>query len=251
MDLLNKVAIVTGAGQGFGEGIAHLFAANGARIVVADINETQGARVTQALVKAGREALFIAADVSKSADMGELVEAAVARFGRLDIMVNNAGTTHARQPMLNVDEAMFDRVFAINVKSIYLSAIHAVPVFRRQESGVMLNIASTAGVRPRPGLTWYNGSKSAVIGLTRSMAIELAPEKIRVNAINPVAGETPLLATFMGADTPENRAEFTKSVPLGRLSLPRDIAEAALYLCSDRASLVTGLCMEVDGGRCI
>jgi 3-oxoacyl-[acyl-carrier protein] reductase len=247
----DKVAIVTGAGQGFGEAIAKAFAAAGAKVAVAEINEKTGAAVARAIVKSGGEALFVKTDVTRMQDMKGLVAKTVKTFGRIDIMVNNAGTSHVRRPMLEVDEAGFDRVFAVNVKSIYLSAVHVVPVFRKQKSGVMLNIASTAGVRPRPGLVWYNGSKSAVIGLTRAMAIELAPDRIRVNAINPVAGETPLLATFMGGDTPENRAEFVKSVPLGRLSTPRDIAEAALFLCSDRASLVTGLCMEVDGGRCI
>ena len=251
MDLQKKTAIITGAGSGFGAGIAELFADHGARIVVADIDEAHGNRTRDALRARGAPAIAVKTDVSQSKDFASLVKAAVKEFGTLDIVVNNAGISHSRQPMLDVDEAMYDRISAVNVKSIFLSAKHCVPGFRRQGHGVICNIASTAGVRPRPGLTWYNGSKSAVIGLTRAMAIELAPDHIRVNAINPVAGETPLLATFMGGDTPEKRAEFVKSIPLGRLSTARDIAEAALYLCSDRASLVTGLCMEVDGGRCI
>jgi 3-oxoacyl-[acyl-carrier protein] reductase len=251
VELKDKVAIVTGAAQGFGLGIAELFASNGAAVVLADVNVQAGEAAAAAIAAAGGRSRFLKADVTKASDWKTLVAAAAEGFGRLDIVVNNAGISHVRQPMLEVDEAMFDRVFAVNVKSIYLSAIHAVPVLKAQKSGVIVNIASTAGIRPRPGLTWYNGSKAAVIGLTRSMAIELAPDRVRVVAINPVAGETPLLATFMGGDTPENRAEFVKSVPLGRLSTPRDVAEAALFLASDRASLVTGLCMEVDGGRCI
>ena len=251
MDLKDKIAIITGAGLGFGEGIAALFAEHGAAVVVADIHEANGQRVVSALEKVGARAHFVRADVTIGADVARLIGEAVSHFGRLDILVNNAGTTHVRQPMLEVDEATFDRVYAVNVKSIYHGAIHAVPQFRKQGGGVILNIASTAGVRPRPGLTWYNGSKSAAIGLTRSMAIELAPDRIRVNAINPVAGDTPLLAAFMGSDTAENRKKFVETIPLGRLSKPRDIAEAAVYLCSERASLVTGVCMEVDGGRCI
>jgi 3-oxoacyl-[acyl-carrier protein] reductase len=251
MDLEGKVAIVTGAGSGFGEGIATLFAEHGAAVVIADINDANGQRVVSAIEKTGARAHFVRADVTVGADVADLLREAVSRFGRLDILVNNAGTTHVRQPMLEVDEATFDRVYAVNVKSIYHGAIYAVPQFRKQGGGVILNIASTAGVRPRPGLTWYNGSKSAAIGLTRSMAIELAPDRVRVNAINPVAGDTPLLAAFMGGDTAENRKKFIETIPLGRLSRPRDIAEAAVYLCSDRADMVTGVCMEVDGGRCI
>jgi 3-oxoacyl-[acyl-carrier protein] reductase len=250
-ELAGRIAIVTGGAQGFGAGIVDLFVRNGASVVIADINEGTGRREAERLTKAGAHVAFVKTDVSRSADVAALVKATLDRFGRLDILVNNAGTTHVRKPMLEVDEATFDRVWAVNVKSIYLGAVHAVPVFRRQGKGVILNIASTAGVRPRPGLTWYNGSKSAVIGLTRSMAIELAPDRIRVNAVNPVAGDTPLLAAFMGGDTPENRKKFIDTIPLGRLSTPTDIAEASLFLCSDRADMITGVCMEVDGGRCI
>jgi|MGYP002636244148 3-oxoacyl-[acyl-carrier protein] reductase len=248
MRLNNKVAIVTGAASGFGEGIARRFAAEGAKVVVADITEDAGRTIAEDI---GDAAHFLRADVTSAVDWKSLVDGTIAHFGRLDIVVNNAGYTHLNQPMLDVDEAEFDRVYAVNVKSLYLSAQVAVPVFRKQGGGQFLNIASTAGIRPRPGLVWYNSSKSAAIGITRSMAIELAAEQIRVNAINPVAGETPLLKRFMGQDTPEKRAAFKASIPMGRLSTAQDIAGAAVYLCSDDAALVTGVCMEVDGGRCI
>jgi 3-oxoacyl-[acyl-carrier protein] reductase len=249
MRLQDKIAIVTGGGSGFGEGIASTFAREGAKILVADIDFDAAARVAKAI---GAAAKPFRADVSKSADTNAMIAACVAEFGRLDVLVNNAGISHRNGPMLGVDEATFDRVFAVNVKSIYLAAHAAIPVFRKQGGGgVILNTASTAGIRPRPGLVWYNGSKGAAITLTKAMAVELAPEKIRVNCLCPVAGETPLLATFMGEDTPEKRAMFKASIPLGRLSTPQDIANAALYLCSDEADLITGVAFEVDGGRCI
>ena len=248
MHLQNKVAIITGAGSGFGEGMARRFAAEGAKIIIADINDKGGKRVAGDIGDAAR---FVHADVSASDDVAALVAAARQTFGSLDIMVNNAGYTHVNGPMVEVPEDVFDRIFAVNVKAIYLSAVHAVPVFRELGSGVILNIASTAGVRPRPGLTWYNGSKGAAITLTKSMAVELAPDKIRVCAINPVAGETGMLAQFMGQDTPEIREKFIATIPLGRLSQPKDIANAALFLCSNEAELLTGVCLEVDGGRCI
>jgi len=248
MRLKDKVAIVTGGGWGFGEGIARRFAAEGARVVVADIDLAAATRVADAI---GKSAKAVRADVSRADDTKAMVAAATGGWGRLDILVNNAGVSHRNGPMLGVDEATFDRIFAVNVKSIYLAAQEAVPVFRRQGGGVILNTASTAGIRPRPGLVWYNASKGAAISLTKAMAIELAPEKIRVNCICPVAGDTPLLATFMGEDTPEKRAMFKASIPLGRLSTPEDIANASLYLCSDEASLITGVAFEVDGGRCI
>ncbi|MBL8807235.1 MAG: glucose 1-dehydrogenase [Rhodospirillales bacterium] len=251
MRLAGKTAIVTGGGSGFGEGIARRFAAEGAKVVVADIDEAAARRVAGAVTKAGGTTLAVRADVSKADDTKRMVAAAIEAWGRLDILVNNAGVSHRNGPMLGVDEATFDRIFAVNVKSIYLAAQEAVPVFRRQGGGVILNTASTAGIRPRPGLVWYNASKGAAISLTKAMAVELAPEKIRVNCLCPVAGETPLLATFMGEDTPEKRAQFRASIPLGRLSTPEDIANAALYLCSDEASLITGVAFEVDGGRCI
>jgi len=189
--------------------------------------------------------------VSSDRDVAALVRFAVERCGELHVVVNNAGTTHRNQPMLDVSEAEFDRIYRVNVKSLFLTARHAVPHFREKRNGVFITIASTAGVRPRPGLTWYNGSKGAAIVTSRSMAAELAPHNIRVNVINPVAGETGLLAEFMGGDTPELRAKFTASIPLGRLSQPTDIATAAVFFASDEASFITGACLEVDGGRCV
>ena len=252
MRMKNMIAIVTGGGSGFGEGICGAYAEQGARIVVADINAAAGERVAAALKTRGYAAIYCPVDVSHSDQMRNLVETTVRHYGRLDVMVNNAGMSHANQPMLNVSEEVFDRMFQVNVKSIYLSAVHGVPVFRRQGGGCFVNVASTAGVRPRPGLTWYNGSKGAAILLTKSMAVELAPEKIRVNAINPVIGETGLLTTFMGADdTPANRARFIATIPLGRLSRPSDVANAAVFLADPASEFITGVCLEVDGGRSV
>lgn len=251
MRLKDKIAIVTGAGSGFGEGIARRFAAEGARVVVNDINAASGERVAREIAAAGGHAKFCLADVTRDADVSRLVAFALAGYGDLDIVVNNAGTTHRNQPLLDVAEEEFDRIYAVNVKSLFLTAKHAVPHFRRKRNGVFITIASTAGIRPRPGLTWYNGSKGAAIVTSRSMAAELAPDNIRVNVINPVAGETGMLKEFMGADTPEIRARFVASIPLGRLSLPSDIATAALFFASDEAAFITGACLEVDGGRCI
>jgi 3-oxoacyl-[acyl-carrier protein] reductase len=251
MRLKDKVAVVTGAGSGFGAGIAERFAAEGAAVIVNDVNGENGERVAKAIRDAGGKAAYVHADVSKDADTGAMLAAALKNFGKVDIVVNNAGVSHRNQPMLDVTEADFDRVFAINVKSVYWSAKHFVPYFRKQGRGNFINIASTAGVRPRPGLVWYNGSKGALIVISKTMAVELAPDKIRVNAINPVAGETPLLATFMGQDTPQMREKFVSTIPLGRLSQPRDIANAALFLASDEADFITGACLEVDGGRCV
>ena len=248
MRLKDKIAIVTGAASGFGEGIARAFADEGASIIVADINEKAGVEVVSSLP----EAKFLRCDVTRSDDVKAMVGAAEKTYGGLDILVNNAGTTHQRKSLLEVDEAEFDKVYATNVKSIYLGAIHGVPALQRRGGGVILNIASTAGIRPRPGLTWYNGTKGAAITLTKSMAAELAPDRIRVCAINPVIGETALLTSFMGGpDTPELREQFISSIPLGRMSTPNDIARAALFLCCDDAEFITGVCMEVDGGRCI
>jgi 3-oxoacyl-[acyl-carrier protein] reductase len=248
MRLKDKVAIVTGAASGFGEGIARSFADEGARIIVADINDEGGKEIASSLP----EARFVHCDVTLSSDVKALVAAAEEAYGGLDILVNNAGTTHQRKSLLEVSEDEFDKVYATNVKSIYLGAIHGVPALQRRGGGVILNIASTAGIRPRPGLTWYNGSKGAAITLTKSMAVELAGDKIRVCAINPVIGETALLTSFMGGeDTPELREQFIAGIPLGRMSRPDDIARAAVFLCSDDAEFITGVCMEVDGGRCI
>ena len=248
MRLKDKTAIVTGAGSGFGKGIAMRFAKEGARVGVIDINAEAAREVASQI---GNSAFAMEADVSIDRDVSRMVQEALDRLGQLDILVNNAGTTHRNQPMTEVTEEEYERIFAVNVKSVYLSARHVVPVMKKQGFGVILNVASTAGVRPRPGLVWYNTSKGAMMTATKAMAIELAGEKIRVNAINPVAGETGMLHLFMGEDTPEKRAQFISSIPLGRLSLPEDMANAALFLCSDEAEMITGLCMEVDGGRCI
>lgn len=252
MRLENKVAVVTGAGSGFGEGIAARFAAEGGRVVAADIDADAVARSVAAIRQAGGTAVAVTADVSRGEDMANIIAAAMDAFGRLDVVVNNAGTTHKNRPMLEVDEEAYDRVFAVNVKSVYHSAIHALPVFRRQGHGNFINIASTAGLRPRPGLTWYAASKGAVITMTKSMAVELAAENIRANAINPVVADTGLLKDFLpGEDTPEARAKFVASIPLGRMSTPRDVAAACLFLASEDAEFLTGICLEVDGGRCI
>ena len=248
MRLKDKTAIVTGAGSGFGKGMAMRFAKEGARVGVIDINAEAAKEVASQI---GDSAFAMEADVSIDGDVSRMVQEAIDRWGQLDILVNNAGTTHRNQPMTEVTEEEYERIFAVNVKSVYLSAKHIGPVMKKQGFGVILNVASTAGVRPRPGLVWYNTSKGAMMTATKAMAIELAGEKIRVNAINPVAGETGMLHLFMGEDTPEKRAQFISSIPLGRLSLPEDMANAALFLCSDEAEMITGLCMEVDGGRCI
>ena len=248
MRLAGKIAIVTGAASGFGEGIARKFAAEGARVVVVDRDGAGAERVAGTLAGAG---VGIRADVTVGADVRTMVEHAVARFGGLDILVNNAGMGHLPQPLESLDEADFDRILAVNVKAIYLAAKEVVPRFKAQKRGVILNIASTAGVSPRPRLTWYNASKGWVITATRSMAVELAPFGIRVCALNPVAGETPMLKTFMGEDTPEVRARFLATIPIGRFSTPEDLGNAACFLCSDEASMITGVAMEVDGGRCI
>jgi 3-oxoacyl-[acyl-carrier protein] reductase len=247
MRLAGKIALVTGAASGFGAETARTFAREGAKVVLLDLNEA-GVREVAATI--GPEALAITTDVTSARDVRAAVEASRARHGRLDIVVNNAGWTHRNRPLLEVSEAEFDKVYAVNVKSIYLMTQAVVPMMRAQGGGTIINIGSTAGIRPRPGLTWYNGSKGAVHVLSRSMAAELAPDKIRVNCVAPVIGETGLLESFMGMpDTPQNRAKFIATIPLGRMSRPRDIANGCLYLASDEAEFVTGVVLEVDGGR--
>ena len=246
MRLDGKIAVITGGGSGFGAGIAESFVGEGAKVVLGDVNLQAAKMVADRL-----DGLAVKGDVSKSDDMAALVDAAMAAHGRIDIFINNAGTTHLPQPMEDVEEDEFDHVLMVNTKSVYLSARHVVPVMKRQESGLILNIASTAGVSPRAGLSWYNASKGWMITATKSMAVELAPHGIRVNALNPVAGETPMLKRFLGEDTPEMRAKFLATIPIGRFSTPQDLASAALFLCSDEASMITGIGMEIDGGRCI
>ena len=250
--LQGKVAVVTGGGSGFGAEIAKKLAQEGASLTLLDVDEAGGGRVADEInAQRSRSARFLRCDVSRRDDVAGAVRRIVEADGRIDVYVNNAGITHRNQSMLDVSEDWFDRIFAVNVKALYLSAIELVPVFRAQGGGAIVNIASTAGIRPRPGLTVYNASKGAAILFSKSMAIEFAPDNIRVNAICPVAGETPLLAEFMGGDTPELRAAFAASVPLGRLSQPRDVANAVAFLASDDASFITGVALEVDGGRCI
>ncbi len=254
MRLKDKVAVVTGGGSGFGEGIVHKFIAEGAQVVVADRDLQAAQRVAAA---AGGHARAVRADVSDAGDVRTMLETAELHFGRLDILVNNAGIGHTPQPLEELAEDEFDRITAVNMKAIYLAMREVVPRFKAREKGpggirgVVLNMASTAGVSPRPRLAWYNASKGWVITATRACAVELAPFGIRVNALNPVAGETPLLKTFMGEDTPEVRARFLSSIPIGRFSTPEDLGNAACFLCSDEAGMITGVCMEVDGGRCI
>ena len=247
--LQNKIAIVTGGGAGFGEGIARLFVEESARVLIADLDLDRAQAVASSL---GAAAHAVKCDVSKAQDVQAAVDACVQQFGAPQIVVNNAGTTHRNQPMLEVDEATFDRVFNVNVKSIYHMARAVVPLLRQQGQGSIINIGSTAGLRPRPGLTWYNASKGAVNLLSKSMAAELGPDGIRVNAICPVMGATGLIEQFLGtADTPEARARITAGIPLGRMSTPNDVAQAALYLACDASAFITGVELPVDGGRTI
>ncbi|MCX7265982.1 MAG: SDR family oxidoreductase [Burkholderiales bacterium] len=253
MNVQNKVIIVTGSGGGIGEGIAKHLAAQGAKVLVNDIQTQAGQRVATQINAAGGTAAFFAADVTRTADVKALVDEAVKLWGKLDVMVNNAGWTHRNRPALEVSEEEFDRCYAVNMKSIYLATVHAVPVFRAHGGGSFINIASTAGVRPRPGLTWYNGSKGAVITTSKSLAAELGPDNIRVNCINPVFNpDTGLSAEFAGGPVDDaRRAKFLSSIPLGRFSTALDVANAALYLASDEGSFISGVCIEVDGARCV
>ncbi|MEQ9695997.1 SDR family oxidoreductase [Shimia sp. SDUM112013] len=245
MRLEGKRAIVTGGASGFGAGIVTKFRAEGAKVMIADIN----ADAAQSVASEGD--LVHAVDVSVADSVDAMIDAALGAWGQVDILVNNAGVTHLPAPLDTVTEEDFDHVFAVNCKSVYLTARKLVPHMKSSTSGTILNVASTAGVSPRPNLNWYNASKGWMNTATRTMAVELAPFGIRVNALNPVAGETPLLKRFMGEDTPEMRQKFLSTIPIGRFSTPEDMGNAACYLCSDEASMVTGVCMEVDGGRCI
>ncbi len=253
MRVEGKVVLVTGAGGGIGEGIALRFASEGAAVIVADVQDEAGSRVANAIKRNGGKAVFIHADVTKTSDVRALMDKSVSTFGRLDVVVNNAGWTHKNEPALETSEEAFDRCYAVNVKSIYLSTIHAVPVFRNQGGGSFINIASTAGIRPRPGLSWYNGSKGAVITTSKSLAAELGPDNIRVNCINPVFNpDTGLAASFAGGPLDDaRRQKFLSTIPLGRFSTALDVANASLYLASDEASFISGVCLEVDGARCV
>ena len=249
MRLTDKVAIVTGGGSGFGAGIARRFAIEGAQVVIVDIDRAAAEAVLQEI---GGNAVAVEADITQRDQVARMIDTAVDQFGSLDILVNNAGYSHRNAPLLEITEADYDLCFDVNVKAIFHATHLAVPVFRKQGGGVIVTTSSTAGIRPRPGLSWYNATKGAVNTLTKSLAVELAPDRIRVNAICPVIGETGLLETFMGvADTPDARAKFVATIPLGRLSTPQDIATAAVFLASDEAAFITGVLMEVDGGRCV
>ncbi|WP_373084654.1 glucose 1-dehydrogenase [Sneathiella sp.] len=249
MRIQGKVTVVTGAGSGFGEGIARRFAVEGGKVVVADINGEAARRVAEDI---GEAAVSFSGDVTKRSDVAAMIALAVEKFGKLDVLINNAGYTSRNGSMLEVDEETFDRIYNVNVKAIYLAALEVVPIFRQNGSGLIINVASVGATRPRPGLVWYNGSKGAAVNVTKGMAVELAPDNIRVNALCPVLSETGLLEQFMGVeDTPENRKNFLATIPLGRLGRPSDVAGAALYLASDDAEFITGVALEVDGGRSI
>ena len=248
MQLEGKTAIVTGGASGFGAGIVQKFAEDGARVMIADINGDAAATLADQI---GSSAIAQQVDVADGASASEMAEAAISTMGQVDILVNNAGVTHMPTPLEDVSEDDFDRVLNVNVKSVYLTARALIPHMKSRQTGAVLNIASTAGLSPRPNLNWYNASKGWMVTATKTMAVELAPAGIRVNALCPVAGETPLLKSFMGEDTPEMRAKFLSTIPIGRFSTPQDMGNAAAFLCSDGASMITGVAMEVDGGRCI
>ena len=248
MRLQGKVAIVTGGASGFGAGFARTFVAEGARVMIPDLNIDMANELAAEL---GDTVQAIQTNVARDADVATMVQSTLDAFGQIDILINNAGVTHLPAPMEDVTEDDFDKVFAVNCKSVYLTAKYIVPLMKAQGTGAILNVASTAGVSPRPRLNWYNASKGWMNNATKGMAVELAPAGVRVNALNPVAGDTPLLKSFMGEDTPQMRAKFLSTIPLGRFSTPEDMGNAACYLCSDEASMITGVCMEVDGGRCI
>ena len=248
MRLQGERAIVTGGASGFGAGIVRRFVAEGARVAIADLDKAKGEALAKEL---GEKCISVQTDVSNAASVASLFEAVQGAFGGVDIMVNNAGMGTAPGPMETMDEAAFDHLMGVNVRSVYLTSRHAVPAMKAQKRGAILNIASTGGVSPRPNLAWYNASKGWMIAAARAMAVELAPHGVRVNAINPVAGDTPMLGVFFGGDSPEARARVVNTIPIGRLSTPEDIAAAAVFLCSQEASMITGVALEVDGGRCL
>ena len=252
MRLENKTAIVTGGASGFGAGIAQRFAHEGASVVVADINDPKGESTASEIRDSGGDAVYIHADVTSRSDTKRMISAAVEHSGQLDILINNAGFSHPNKSFTEVADEEFDRVYNVNVKAVYIAIQEAIPVFKRQGHGCIINTSSTAALRPRPGLAVYCSSKGAVSNLTKALAVEFAGDQIRINALCPVIGETGMLETFMGVpDTAENRKKFEATIPMGRFSTPSDVAAAALFLASDDASFITGVTMEVDGGRCV
>jgi 3-oxoacyl-[acyl-carrier protein] reductase len=252
MRLENKTAIVTGGASGFGAGIAQRFAHEGASVVIADINDTEGESIANEIRDSGGDAIYVHADVTSRADTKQMISSAVEHSGQLDILINNAGFSHSNKFFTDVSEEEFDRVYNVNVKAVYIAIQEAIPVFKQQGHGCIINTSSTAALRPRPGLAVYCSSKGAVSNLTKALAVEFAGDQIRINALCPVIGETGMLETFMGVpDTPENREKFEATIPMGRFSTPSDVAAAALFLASDDASFITGVTMEVDGGRCV
>ncbi len=252
MRLENKTAIVTGGASGFGAGIAQRFAHEGASVVVADINDPEGESIASEIRDSGGDAVYIHADVTSRSDTKGMISAAVEHSGQLDILINNAGFSHPNKSFTEVADEEFDRVYNVNVKAVYIAIQEAIPVFKRQGHGCIINTSSTAALRPRPGLAVYCSSKGAVSNLTKALAVEFAGDQIRINALCPVIGETGMLETFMGVpDTAENRKKFEATIPMGRFSTPSDVAAAALFLASDDASFITGVTMEVDGGRCV
>ena len=252
MRLENKTAIVTGGASGFGAGIAQRFAREGASVVLADISDREGESVATEIRDSGGDAVYIHTDVTSRSDTKRMIVRAVEHSGQLDILVNNAGFSHSNKEFTEVTEEEFDRVYNVNVKAIYIAVQEAIPLFKRQGHGFIINTSSTAALRPRPGLAVYCSSKGAVSNLTKALAVEFASDQIRVNALCPVMGETGMLETFMGVpDTPENRKKFEATIPMGRFSTPSDVAAAALFLASDDAAFITGVTMEVDGGRCV
>ena len=246
MRLKEKISIITGAASGFGEGIAKKFSEEGAKLILADINKDLLEKVSKNLNQD-----FFNVDVASSSSMQKLADYVLKKYGTIDIMVNNAGITHLPKPLEDVSEEEFDKVFSVNSKSVFLCGKFFVPHMKKEKKGSILNIASTAGLSPRPNLNWYNATKGWMITATKAMAVELAPFNVRVNALAPVAGETPLLKSFLGEDTAERRNAFLSTIPIGRFSTPKDLGDAACFLCSDEASMITGSILEVDGGRCI